>query len=213
MGLSMPRRVRSMPPSLASSTVPWRLVASSPYRGSHVDTLSDAGLRGNMHYRAPLKVVGRRCVLFNRPGRAGIQRVAVWDAGLRERSFSIGSRSGSRNSTSRKHQALACGLSEQELCDILYRDITPEDYDMLLRLDEFVPKKTASLGALQGLRPVPRRERNHETCGVCLMPFEDTDDQVVAVPCPAEHEFHRNCISKWLTEYKDACPVDHAKLW
>lgn len=112
---------------------------------------------------------------------------------------------------------LECGLSGDEVYDILYRDITPEDYDMLCRLDELVPKKTAGAEAVEGLSVVAPGRSRHGTCGICLMPFEDGDgdggEDVVSVPCPAEHEFHRGCISKWLTQYNNSCPIDHAELW
>mmetsp|Transcript_148702 Transcript_148702/g.277145 ORF Transcript_148702/g.277145 Transcript_148702/m.277145 type:complete len:235 (-) Transcript_148702:22-726(-) len=165
------------------------------------------GLHGSLN--SALKVIGKRCVLFDRPGRADIRRVAVWDTGLRQRSFSS-SRTGSGRS-SRAHRLMACGLSEHEVVDLFYRDITPEDYDLLLRLDELVPKRTACKDAVDRLQPRPPGERNHDVCGVCLVPFE-ADDDVLAVSCPAAHEFHRPCISKWLTECKNCCPVDHAEL-
>jgi len=158
-----------------------------------------------------LKVIGRRCVLFDRPGRADIRRVAAWDIGLHERSL-LASRSASGGS-SRAHRLLACGLSEHEVVELLYREITPEDYDLLLRLDELVAKKTAGAEALERLRPVPLGQRRHDTCGVCLMPWEDAEEDVVCVPCPAAHEFHRACVTRWLTQCKNSCPVDHAELW
>jgi len=121
------------------------------------------------------------------------------------------SRSGSVNST-RAHRLLSCGLYEQEVCDLFYRDITPEDYDLLLRLDEPLPKRRAGgEEALERLLTKARYERRHAVCGVCLMPTEDADD-VAAVRCPAEHEFHRACISKWLSECKNSCPVCNADL-
>lgn len=203
----MPRRARSVPPALLGR-------GSSSFS----DTISEASFAAagdnGLGLEGALKVVGRRCMLFDRPGRADIRRVAVWDTGLREHSLN-GSRFASGRTASRAHRLLACGLSEHEVFDLLYRDITPEDYDMLLRLDELVPKKTASAEAVDGLRKISAGERRHETCGVCLMPFEDGDyeDGVLTVPCPAAHEFHRACISRWLTEYKNTCPVDHAELW
>jgi len=181
---------------------------------SFSDTISDvsSSLDATTGFANALKVVGTRCVLFDRPGRNDIRRVAVWDFGLHERSFSSASAT-----SSRAQRLLACGLSEHEVVELLYRDITPEDYELLLRLDEQVPKKTAKAEVVGQLPAVSAQERRHETCGVCLMPFEDGEEAVgediVSVPCPANHEFHRACISRWLTQCKDACPVDHAILW
>jgi len=201
----MRRRARSVPPVFAG-------------RGCRLgdsfsdDAISEASssLDAAAGYASALKVIGRRCNLFDRPGRNDIRRVAVWDIGLHERSFEY-SRSAS-GASSRAQRLLACGLSEHEVVELLYREITPEDYDLLLRLDELLPKKTAGADALEKLQSAPAGERRHESCGVCLMPFED-DDDVVSVPCPAAHEFHRACVSKWLTQCKNSCPVDHAELW
>jgi len=165
-----------------------------------------AGLAG------ALKVVGRRSRLFDRPGREDIRRVAVWDMGLHERTILYSSASGS---SERAQLLTACGLSEHEVIELLYREITPEDYELLLRLDELNAKKTASAEMLKDkLTAAPVGSRRHDTCGVCLMPFEEGEDEdVVAVPCPAAHEFHRVCVTKWLTQCKNTCPVDHAELW
>mmetsp|Transcript_117931 Transcript_117931/g.263675 ORF Transcript_117931/g.263675 Transcript_117931/m.263675 type:complete len:208 (-) Transcript_117931:130-753(-) len=207
----MPRRARSVPHALfVRANVP-RL------SDSFSDTISEAssGLEvapGAAALGGALKVIGRRCLIFERPGRSDIRRVAAWDAGLHERSFSASRTGSGRSSAVRSYQMLACGLGEHEVYDLLYRDITPEDYDMLLKLDEMIPKKTASVEALDRLQSVASPDRRHEACGVCLAPFEAGDD-VVAVPCPACHEFHRDCVSRWLTQCKNSCPVDHAELW
>jgi len=106
---------------------------------------------------------------------------------------------------------MSSGLGEEDVFDLLYRDITPEDYEMLCRLDEMVPKKTAGAEAVGRLQPRAAIDRRHEICGVCLMEFEAADT-VLAVGCPAKHEFHQACISKWLTECNNTCPIDHAEL-
>lgn len=201
----MRRRARSVPPAFAKGA---RL------SDSFSDTISEvsSSLDASAGYASALKVIGRRCVLFDRPGRTDIRRVAAWDYGLHERSFSATRSVGS--GASRAQRLLACGLSEHEVVELLYREITPEDYDLLLRLDELVAKKTASTEVLAKLQAVPVGQRRHDACGVCLMPFEGSEDEdVVNVPCPAAHEFHRPCVSKWLTQCKNSCPVDHAELW
>lgn len=177
---------------------------------SEASSTADAATSVSLALSNALKVVGQRCVLFDRPVRANIRRVAVWDTGLREhRAFSAG-RMGSGRST-RANRLLACGLGEHEVVDLFYRDITPEDYDLLLRLDEMVPKRTAKAENISHLRQRAPSERQHEVCGVCLVQFED-NDVVLAVSCPAKHEFHRRCITKWLTECSKTCPIDHAEL-
>lgn len=197
------RRSRSVPPGFLGRAV------QANRKWSDSDTFSQSGsssVRTIEFTNSPLKVVGKRCTIF---GRAGIQRAVVSNAGLCGRSNSASRVTG--RSASRNQQLLTCGLSEHEVLELMQRDITPEDYDMLLRLDASLPKRTANKSILEKLRPVPFADRQHNLCGVCLMHFELEDD-ILAVPCPGQHEFHRACISKWLVECKNCCPVDHVEI-
>jgi len=99
---------------------------------------------------------------------------------------------------------LVCGLLPGEVFDLLFREITPEDYDMLLRLDETVPRPTASSSSIEQLPTLRGKEVLGEECSVCLASFE-CDDVVAVLPC--RHRFHRSCISKWLAECRRACPL------
>lgn len=99
---------------------------------------------------------------------------------------------------------LPCGLTSVEVFDLLSRDITPDDYDLLLRLDEVVAKPTASSETLECLPVVAAEEFMGGSCTVCLSPFEK-EDEVTALPC--KHHFHRNCITRWLAECRRACPL------
>jgi hypothetical protein len=87
---------------------------------------------------------------------------------------------------------------------LLSRDITPEDYDMLLRLDTSVPKATASADAIDAMPCVLAEEFLGGSCSVCLAPFEEADT-VAALAC--RHRFHRTCITRWLSECKKTCPL------
>lgn len=104
---------------------------------------------------------------------------------------------------------MPCGLSASEVEDLLFREITPEDYDMLLRLDEMVAKPTASASSIESLPTTEGERVLGEECTVCLVPFE-ADDVVASLPC--RHNFHRRCITKWLAECKRACPLCGAEL-
>lgn len=104
---------------------------------------------------------------------------------------------------------LPCGLTTGEVSDLLSRDITPEDYDLLLRLDKEVPKPTASADCIDGLPAVPKEDFMGNNCSVCLSKFE-ADDAVVALPC--QHHFHRNCVTKWLGECRRMCPLCGAEV-
>lgn len=91
-----------------------------------------------------------------------------------------------------------------EVYDLLAREITPDDYELLLRLDKVVAKPTASQEIVEGLPAVSAKEFQGGNCTVCLSPFE-ADDVVAAMAC--KHHFHRCCISKWLSECRRTCPL------
>ncbi|CAE7393484.1 RIE1 [Symbiodinium natans] len=99
---------------------------------------------------------------------------------------------------------LACGLSSSEVFDLLFRDITPDDYETLLRLDESVSRPTASTSCINNLKKVPGKDLLGEVCSVCLAAFDDND---VAAALPCGHHFHFDCVSKWLGECRSACPL------
>eukprot|EP00929_Paragymnodinium_shiwhaense_P008341 TRINITY_DN112291_c0_g1_i1.p1 TRINITY_DN112291_c0_g1~~TRINITY_DN112291_c0_g1_i1.p1 ORF type:complete len:391 (-),score=98.57 TRINITY_DN112291_c0_g1_i1:76-1137(-) len=130
------------------------------------------------------------------------------------------------------NSVLPCGLRQREAFDLMHRELRPEDYELLSKLDESVPnrgtadvsvvdqlvsstasqaaKQPGSEGVASGARQqggaaAPADGSSTSSCGVCLVDFEPTCE---VVPLPAcQHVFHRACISKWLTECKNACPL------
>merc|ERR1711908_189445 len=65
----------------------------------------------------------------------------------------------------------ACPLSRSEVHRLQQRVITPEDYDLLLRLDETVQKRNRTLSEADCERlprPAPSQKWEDESCGVCL---------------------------------------------
>lgn len=79
------------------------------------------------------------------------------------------------------------------------------DYELLLRLDDKVPKKGAAKSAVDALETVTVQHGGApDTCAICL---EDQvpGDQVCRLPC--DHGFHRTCIHRWLVGHKNSCPV------
>eukprot|EP00405_Crypthecodinium_cohnii_P007311 CAMPEP_0206421832 /NCGR_PEP_ID=MMETSP0324_2-20121206/1687_1 /ASSEMBLY_ACC=CAM_ASM_000836 /TAXON_ID=2866 /ORGANISM="Crypthecodinium cohnii, Strain Seligo" /LENGTH=331 /DNA_ID=CAMNT_0053886011 /DNA_START=74 /DNA_END=1066 /DNA_ORIENTATION=- len=175
----------------ASSTVAMMRAGMPGATGLGVGGSPGGGGGSSIGVGLGLKVVGRRCNMFDRPGRSDIRRVAVWDVGLHDRSYSR------QAEFSRAQRLLACGLSEDEVMELLFRDITPEDYETLLKLDELVPKKIASQEMVDDrLISLPPESRRHTSCGVCLMPFEDASsnddeppDEIVAVPSQPNTSF------------------------
>jgi hypothetical protein len=92
-----------------------------------------------------------------------------------------------------------------EVFDLFSREITPDDYEMLLRLDKDVVKKpVASADSISGLPVVPFSEAEGGSCAVCLAGFE-AGDSIAALPC--KHHFHRACITRWLAECRRTCPL------
>ncbi|CAN6362253.1 unnamed protein product [Urochloa humidicola] len=47
---------------------------------------------------------------------------------------------------------------------------------------------------------------HHLTCSICLDDFED-GDEIGVMPCSGLHEFHTNCVTKWLGKYSNVCPL------
>jgi len=116
----------------------------------------------------------------------------------------------SRRNVTRTQEIMPCGLTNSEVYDLFSRELTPEDYDMLLRLDESVPKsKGCDANCIDALPRVACDEFKGEDCRVCLTSFEN-DDDVVALPCG--HHFHASCISTWLSDYRKACPLCNREI-
>ncbi|CAL1152323.1 unnamed protein product [Cladocopium goreaui] len=100
---------------------------------------------------------------------------------------------------------LPCGLMPSQVSELLDRDITPDDYEMLLQLDDALSRPTADKQSLEkSLQSVRAKEVLDQMCSVCLHPFE-RNDAVSALPC--SHIFHEDCISRWLLERCTSCPL------
>jgi len=107
---------------------------------------------------------------------------------------------------------LPCGLTMAQVQALQGRELSPEDYELLLQLDEMVPNKTLEADAVEGLLV---KEESAEAgakaqqsftpvdCGVCLSEVE-TVAELVRLPCT--HAFHEVCVTKWLTKYGTTCP-------
>lgn len=98
-----------------------------------------------------------------------------------------------------------CGLRPSEIFSLMLRDLTPEDYDTLLKLDERNTKKTAAEVAAT---IVAESAVAKDTCGICL--DETTNSLVKRLSCG--HVFHAECIDRWLGNYADRCPIDNQPL-
>lgn len=103
---------------------------------------------------------------------------------------------------------LAHQAPKPELARLQYREVTPEDYELLCLLDEEIPKRgrktpEALVAGLPRLRA--GEDGACRQCQICLTPLA-ADALVFRLPC--QHAaFHPACITQWLTEYSGTCPL------
>lgn len=94
------------------------------------------------------------------------------------------------------------------IIDLQHRDLTPEDYELLLLLDDSVAPKTVSSGALESIRPLSVETMGvlGELCTICMEQF-GTSEMTKKLPA-CEHVFHATCIDHWLSSSSQNCPLD-----
>ena len=99
------------------------------------------------------------------------------------------------------------GNQMNKIADLQHRDINPEDYELLLMLDDSIAPKTVSTNFLTALRVVIVDEANllGELCAICMDAYQ-TSDKAKQLPC--NHFFHQNCIDNWLSNASPNCPLD-----
>lgn len=97
------------------------------------------------------------------------------------------------------------------LIQLQHREITPEDYEFLTRLDERIKKKTLDDEILHKLRTEKINSPIHEEdcCGICL--------ELYTVGClvrylPCGHRFHSDCVDNWLRNQSVNCPLDNLPI-
>ena len=111
---------------------------------------------------------------------------------------------------------------EKLMQELQFRDITPEDYDLLLVLDESVKKKTLDQEQLNALPVVEletllkmREQGEGVVCLVCqddLIPSDDTAEATVIELPNCKHLFHTECLNTWLLKTSTQCPCCRAEV-
>lgn len=97
-------------------------------------------------------------------------------------------------------------LTAFQIEQLMTRELTPEDYELLLLLDEGVKKaRTLSTSAASGLPRAEGTAWHNEECTICLCALEQGED-VVALP-GCGHLFHGPCAERWLSTSKATCPL------
>lgn len=100
------------------------------------------------------------------------------------------------------------------LMELQNRDIRPEDYDVLLRLDDTIAPKTVDFSTVNSFETFKITRNNinsvnREKCSICMDGYE-IDQNCKKLPC--KHVFHDGCISEWLTKRGKNCPLDGIEL-
>jgi hypothetical protein len=102
------------------------------------------------------------------------------------------------------------GITFGQLNDLLNRDLTPEDYELLLLLDSTVSKKTTDESTLQSLAEVIATDEHlGDMCMICMLDYE-VGDKLTSLPC--KHAFHCDCVGTWLRDHSQSCPLCNAKV-
>ena len=115
--------------------------------------------------------------------------------------------SGKKHSASRASSSSSCGLSQAQIRALQARELTPEDYDMLLRLDETIEKRNV-LSQSEAAALVESTLEADAECSVCLCDIA-SGEQCVLLGCG--HHFHPGCIKDWLVKGKNTCPMCNTK--
>lgn len=93
-------------------------------------------------------------------------------------------------------------------------DITPEDYDLLLLLDNNNEKKTMNDKEISQISTVLLGGENSNiienwgssTCDICLESFKDLQEGTEVRHLPCNHVFCKKCIDYWFSEVSMKCP-------
>jgi len=97
-------------------------------------------------------------------------------------------------------------LSIEQIEDLMTRDITPEDYDLLLCLDEGLNKARTLSSSSAAALPRPSTSMwVNEDCRICLCPMEMGEDVRILPAC--HHVYHALCAARWLATGKASCPI------
>lgn len=96
-----------------------------------------------------------------------------------------------------------------QLLALQTRELTPEDYEILLLLDQSVKPKTLSKEKVNTFPCVILDCDCEDTCTICMTTYEKGESQKT-LPCG--HKFHTPCIDHWLTNSSVKCPLDGREL-
>ena len=93
------------------------------------------------------------------------------------------------------------------LIDLQHRELTPEDYELLLLLEDTVAPKTINSHTLSAIVTV-QADLNGLVGELCTICMENYETEQMAKKLPCEHYFHVDCIDHWLSSSSQNCPLD-----
>jgi len=109
-----------------------------------------------------------------------------------------------------QQQTHESGLSFAQISDMANRELTPEDYELLLLLDSQIAKPTVSEEKLDSLTESKYDgTQDLSECTICMCPYDNGDD-LKHLPC--KHFFHNECVSTWLSKHSKTCPLCNAAV-
>mmetsp|Transcript_24774 Transcript_24774/g.45413 ORF Transcript_24774/g.45413 Transcript_24774/m.45413 type:complete len:358 (+) Transcript_24774:70-1143(+) len=115
--------------------------------------------------------------------------------------------SASGSAAATRRSAVPSGpLTARQIRELMSRDLTPEDYELLLLLDEGVKKAKILSPDVAACLPCARGTAwVDEACSICLCALEEDEDVRMLPACG--HCFHAPCAERWLTSSKATCPL------
>jgi hypothetical protein len=94
------------------------------------------------------------------------------------------------------------------LIDLQHRELTPEDYELLLLLENSIAPKTVSSDVLEAIPSVRVEDLHLPDCDVCSICMESYTMCELVKKLKCEHVFHSNCVDQWLKYSSQNCPLD-----
>ncbi len=100
------------------------------------------------------------------------------------------------------------------LVDLQHRELTPEDYELLLLLEDTVAAKTVDATLIESIKDITPLELEQivgDVCSICMECFGR--DQAVKMLPNCRHYFHSKCIDNWLSNSSMKCPLDGLEVF
>lgn len=126
----------------------------------------------------------------------------------------VAPRAGAQNLAYALDNHNAAGDLDSALINLLitlqHRDLTPEDYDTLLQLDDTVAPKTLDQDIIASFKTdIVDANSVGDTCAICMDLYELGQSRKF-LPC--NHVFHTFCIEMWLNNSSLNCPIDNLSV-